>query len=83
MTDRGAAVAETIQEDDLELAATLLTIEAELREDGWRALEQLCALAAGRDGALAERIAALPDPEFREAVRSLLRLGWIDRPREE
>ena len=58
----------------------MLNVEAELRETGWQAIERLCALTAGREGPLDERVVALPDLEFVEAARILLALGWLDHP---
>lgn len=63
--------------DDLALANACLELEGELRERGYHCLERLCALAAGRTGALDDRLRSLPLSEFAAAAYDLIALGWV------
>jgi hypothetical protein len=57
-----------------------LTVEAELRAEGWAALALLLALVAEREGPLDERVLALEGPHFAAAAHALIVLGWLDGP---
>ena len=79
LTPWGAVCAEAASDDDLALASAALNVEAELRREGWEAIERLGALLAGTAGSLDERLLGLPQRQFAEAAGLLLDLGWIDR----
>jgi hypothetical protein len=65
-------------DDDLALASAALSLEAELRERGYAALESLCALVAGMHGDLVDRVGAVDGRDFVYAASALVELGWID-----
>jgi hypothetical protein len=78
LTPWGQTVAAGVEEDDLALASAVMTVENELREEGWNALEQLVAAVAGMHGDLDTRVLALDGAEFVNAASALLTLGWLD-----
>ena len=77
LSDWSKTVAQGINEEDLALASAALTLEAELREKAWAALERLGALVAGSEGPLDRRVLALERSRFVGAACSLLTLGWV------
>jgi hypothetical protein len=63
------------------LASAALTVERDLREEGWAALSLLLALVAEKEGPLDERVLALDGrPHFAAAAHALIVLGWLDGP---
>jgi hypothetical protein len=62
------------------LASAALTVERDLREEGWAALSLLLALVAEKEGPLDERVLALEGPHFAAAAHALIVLGWLDGP---
>jgi hypothetical protein len=69
--------------DDLDLLNACLDAERDAREHGFDALERLLALCQFEDGALDERVLALPHRAFARAALDLYALGWIDRSQED
>jgi hypothetical protein len=74
----GQTVAAGVEEDDLALASSVMTVEHELREEGWVALERLGSAVAGTHGDLDVRVLALDNAEFVNAASALITLGWVD-----
>ncbi len=75
----GYACAQAVTADDLALAGAMLSLEAELREEGWASVERLGALVAGEEGSLQERILSLSGADLAQAASCVLSLGWLDR----
>ncbi len=78
LTAWGAVCAEAFTDEDLALASSALSLEAELRERGWAAVERLGALVAGMSGSVQERVLALDGAEFARAASCVVALGWLD-----
>jgi len=74
----GYACARAVTADDLALAGAMLSLEAELRERGWAAVERLGALVAAGEGTLQERVLALDGADFAGAASCVVALGWLD-----
>ena len=74
----GYVCAQAVTADDLALAGAMLSLEAELREKGWAAVERLGALVAAGEGTLQERVLALDGADFVGAASCVVALGWLD-----
>ncbi len=74
----GYACARAVTADDLALASSVLSLEAELREKGWAAVERLGALVSGMSGSVQERVLALEGADFAGAASCVVALGWLD-----
>jgi hypothetical protein len=75
--------------DDRALGLACCSLEGELRERQWRALERFLFLAPGADGIEVTRpageeehddLGSLIDEEFGEVLREALTLGWVRFP---
>jgi hypothetical protein len=77
-TPMSPEIAASVNAEDLALASAVLTVEHELREEGWEALERLGAAVAGTHGELDVRVLALGNAEFVNAASVLITLGWVD-----
>jgi hypothetical protein len=64
------------EQDDLELLNALLAIEHEMVEHEFAALERLLFYCQFADGELDERVMALPDRAFLDAMGDQTSLGW-------
>jgi hypothetical protein len=65
--------------EDLALLNACLDAERELQEREFATLERLLVYCQFADGALTERLIALPTRAFARAALDLYELGWIDR----
>lgn len=83
LSPAGQRLLETAGEPELALLNAVLEVEAELRDAEFAALEQLLTLCQFDEGALAERVAALPDRAFALAVSGLYELGWVNANKED
>ena len=77
VTDEDAYLLASANAEDLALVNACLEVEQELRQRAYAAVERLLAHAAGKQGALDERLRALPLRPFADAATCLYELGWV------
>jgi hypothetical protein len=63
-------------DEDLALLNACLEVEAELRQQGYVAVERLLATVAVRNGRLSERVTSLPDRDAARALCDLYEARW-------
>jgi hypothetical protein len=83
LTPREFGILDGHSPDDLALLNACLTMEHELREQAFYALERLLALVQWSEGSLDERLRALPYRAFGRAAICLYELGWITKTKED
>jgi hypothetical protein len=80
LTPRDRRFAAAATDDDLALLNELLRLEDDCRRDEIAALEHLLMLCQFEEGALDERLRALPLRAFASAALDLYVLGWAYEP---
>lgn len=70
-------------DDDLALLNACLSVEEGIRQEQFATLERLLSHCQFADGALSDRIYALPNRAFARAANDLYHLGWVDANEKE
>lgn len=79
LTRDDLALLDVAGDEDFALLNACLNVEAACRREAWERLEHLLTFCQFGEGALDERLGALPLRAFASAALDLYELGWIDR----